>query len=391
MALTYSNGLDDSYGVNRVHYVDLAFDSSYPTGGESLGLAGRGFEGLTRAIIEPKMGYTFEYDHTNNKVKVFAPAPPIVFEEVVTCTTKIGTLKYPAAYIMYVGSANAAYKVIPGALTPVTGSVAVSAPAWGVRPTITFYDSITTAYVTYVTQAWKEVFDNYVQCVITAGARVSGHASASFTAATPDVISLGELAVAIECITWNDNATYKPMIALYKGATAATTEATIDFSDTTTKIAVLQTDTLDAATDSVYINYIKHPGAGTFLGDRFIEEDDLTPSSDVSTFSSGSKYGVFPLIYGTCGDMPSATTAYSNIIRSGGTIGATATLIQPTTMYMGAAPTFTHGSSHADTTHIKPSYVVGNPHEIPGLVPLEVVNATSLAHLTGVKATLIGW
>ena len=372
---------------------DAAFDTSYPTGGESLDLGALGFRGIAKCVIEPKMGYTFEYDYTNDKILAYAPAPPVVFEEAVTVTANVGTLKYPAAYIMYVGSANTSKKVIPAGLTPVAGSVAVSSPSWGAYTTLTFLtaDAVTTAYVTYVTQAWKEVYDNYVECVITAGARVSGHASASFTAGATDTISLGELAVAIQNITWNDNGTYKPMKALYKAETAATTEATIDFSDTTTKLALLASDTMDASTDTVYINYIKHPGAGTFLGDRFIEEDDLTPSSDVVTFSSGSVYGVFPLIYGTCGDLASATTTYSNIIRSGGAVGTTGTLVQPTTMLYPAAPTFTFGSDHDDGVHVKPSYVVGNVHEIPGLVPQQVVTGTSLAHLTGVKVTLIGW
>ena len=387
MALTVGSATRSKWANKIVQMRDIAFDSSYAYGGESLDYTSYGFSAVDRVMFEPKNGLTFEYDFTNKKVKAFMAAPPIVRNELVTCTSKVGTLRYPAAYIMHVSSGNTPYKVIPGALTAVTGTVNVTEPVWGTRPTLTFYDSVTTCYVTYVAQAWKEVFDNYVQCVITAGARVSGHASASYTAGGTDVISLGELAVAIQSITWNDNGTVKGMDALYKGETAATTEATIDFSDTTTKLALLASDTMDASTDSVYINYIKKPASG-FLFDRFVEEDDLTPATDISTVSSGLVSNL-PLIYGSCGDLPGPTTAYHNIISSSEAVGSTATLVQPTALGSGTS-TFTHGSSHADTTHVKMSYIAGMDGEIPGLVHLEVPNAFDLSQVTGVKVTLIG-
>jgi hypothetical protein len=243
--------------------------------------------------------------------------------------------------------------------------------------------------VTYVTQAWKEVFDNYVLAVLTGGARVSGHADLAFTAGTPDEIGLGELAVAVQSVMWNDNATYKPMKALYKGETAATTEATIDYSDgTETTLNVLQTDTLDAQTDSVYIQYIKKPSSG-FLADRFVEEDDLTPSTDVVTLSSGSVISN-ALLFGACGDFAGPTTKFANIIRSGGSVSTTATLIQPTTMFNGAN-TFTLGSGHSDSDHLKPSYITGHPSEIPNLVQLEAVNGADLSDLTNIRVEVIGY
>jgi hypothetical protein len=393
MALTITNKRQLSLGNRNGVAADITFDSSYAFGGESFNP--RTLFGIPRSdivIVEPKGGYTFEFDRTNNKLKAYAPAPPIVFEETVTVTSNVGTLKYPAAYIMYVGVGNEGYKVIPGALTPVTKSVAVSEPAWGTRPTLTFKatDSVSSCKVTYITQAWKEVFDNYVLALITAGTRVSGHASLTFTAGTPDVINLGENACLIEAITWNDNGTIKPMKALYKGETAATTEATIDFTDTAdTSISVLETDTLDAATDSVYIRYIRKPAAG-FLADRFIEEDDLTPSSDVVTLSSGLAVGSNALIFGSCGDFAGPTTKFANIISAGGTVGTGATLIQPTTV-LNTANTFTLGSNHSDSDHLKPSYICGQPWEIPNLVPIEVENGRDLSDVTVRVVVMGGW
>jgi len=393
-ALTVSNKKFTNLGARRMLTCTIAWDSSYAYGGESLDYATLGFTNIDTVDAQSTGGVNFEYDYTNKKLKAFTDAPPIVFEEPVTVSTNVGTLKYPAAYIMYVSAGNASYKVIPGGLTPVTGSVSVSEPVWGTRNTLTFLagDSVTACNVTYVTQAWKEVFDNYVLAIVTAGARVQGHASLAFTAGTPDVISLGEYAVAIQSVLWNDNGTYKPMKALYKSETAATAEATIDFTDSgssTTSLSVLQTDTLDAATDSVYISYIKNPGSG-FLNYRFIEEDDLTPSSDIVTASSGIAAGSNMLLYGTCGDLAGPTTKFANLIRSAGAVGTTATLAQPTTIN-NTANTLTFGSNHADSDHVKLSYIAGQPYEIPGIVQLEAANASNLSNMTSVKVRIIGY
>lgn len=390
MGLTVSKIIRSMTQNKRVNYADIAFDSAYAYGGESLTPANLNMSAIDQIIINSRGGYQFDYDYTNQKVKVYQPAPPIVFEEVVTVSGDVGTLKYPAAYIMYVGVADVGYKVIPGGLTPVTISVSVSEPVWGTRNTLTFKtsDTVTTCYVTYVTQAWKEVFDNYVLAKLTAGARVSGHASLVFTASTPDEIGLGEVACAIQSILWSDNGVLKPMRALYKAETAATLEATIDYVDgTETTLNVLQSDTLDATVDSVYIQYIRRPASG-FLYDRFIEEDDLTPSSDVITVSSGMMSSNM-LMFGACGDLAGPTTKFANIIRSGGSVGTTATLAQLTTFYNNAN-TLTVGSSHSDSDHFKLSYIAGQPWEIPGLVPLETPSGMDLSCLTGVKVQVIG-
>lgn len=393
MALTVDSKKWASIGSRKMMTCQVDFDSSYAFGGESFDYTAYGFRNVDSVKITSAGGVNFEYDYTNKKIKAYTNAPPIIVDEPVTVSSNVGTLKYPAAYIMYVGVGNAGYKVIPGGLTPVTGSVAVSEPVWGTRPTLTFLagDSVTACYVTYVTQAWKDVFDNYVLAQLTAGERVSGHADLAFTAGTPDEIGLGEIACAIQSIMWNDNATYKPMDPLYKGETAATTEATIDFTDgTETTINVLQTDTLDASTDSVYIQYIRRPSSG-FLYDRFVEEDDLTPSSDVITCSSGlGALGSNMLLFGTCGGLPGPTTAFADLIRTGGSVGTTATLAQLTTYY-NSANTLTLGSDHNDANHLKLSYICGYPWEIPNLVQLEAPNGSDLSDIANVRVEVIGW
>lgn len=391
MALTISNKVYTVWGNKRAVIFDMDFGSSYPSDGETLAPETVGLSLAEQVIVSGRKGYDFEYDIANQKMKTFAPAPPIVFEEVVTTTSHVGTLQYPAAYIMYVGVANEGFKVIPGNLTPVAKTVAVSNAEDGVRPTLTFLpgDNVTTCYVTYITQAWKEVYDNLVYAKLAGGVRVTGHADLTFAPGTPDVIDLGELAIGVQNVTWVDNGTVKKVQALYIGETAATVEATIDFSAPSgnTNLSVLQSDTWDVADDDVYITYIRKPASG-FLFDRFVEENDLTPSGDVVTISSGGVESNL-LLYGTCGDFPGPTTKFANIIRSGGAVSTTATLIQATKLNT-HANIFTLGSGHEDTVHLKPSYLYGSQADIPGVVPLETRNGTDLSGLTGCKVIMIG-
>jgi len=51
----------------------IAFDSSYPTGGESLSDISKYFKTLLFCFVEDNSGYSFTFDKTNNKVKAYAP------------------------------------------------------------------------------------------------------------------------------------------------------------------------------------------------------------------------------------------------------------------------------------------------------------------------------
>lgn len=82
----------------------IAFDSSYPTGGEALDLSNH-FDRLIAFIaFEPTAGYVFIYDRTNKKVKVYfadydAGADGALIE--VADTTDLSALT--AVYFMAVG------------------------------------------------------------------------------------------------------------------------------------------------------------------------------------------------------------------------------------------------------------------------------------------------
>jgi hypothetical protein len=71
MALTIENLERGSSGNLRVVTGTIAFDSSYPTGGESLTPANMALSRVQSVSILPKSGYVFEYDYTNSKVLAY--------------------------------------------------------------------------------------------------------------------------------------------------------------------------------------------------------------------------------------------------------------------------------------------------------------------------------
>ena len=169
---SYHNGLTHWLGRAR-HIISgqIAFDSSYPAGGEDVSsffvrsAGGRYKDGEVEQVnIETGVGapYQFQYDYTNNKVKVFSVAPPIVYEETHTIASNAITLDYPAAAIINCASATATQLMIEASDTLAANEVQLSAAmAAGVRPTLDFHASTSGAIkTTYITQAWQDVWVN---------------------------------------------------------------------------------------------------------------------------------------------------------------------------------------------------------------------------------------
>lgn len=297
VTITVAPGDRHVLGKLRMCKGSMAFGDgalTYPHGGvpmPSVGYFGMNREVSMLDVVDASgNGLIYRYDQANRKVKVFAPAPPIVCEEVVTVTSNVGYLKWPAAHIEYVSDGADPFLVIPGGLTPVQKSCAVDMGfdlttgvlTRGQRCSLTFHatDSVTSVFVSYITQAWKEITDNMVQACMTSGARTYGHASMSFTEGTPDIIKLGEDFVALQSVCWNNGGTITPMTALADDATegAAATECVVDFRKATTfgEVGFNETDAVDTAGDVVYFNYIRDPGAGYFIHDRFQNETIAT-------------------------------------------------------------------------------------------------------------------
>ena len=68
---------EDVWGRRRVHLFRVTLDSSYPTGGETLGLSALGVQDKSNAayFIQQRApltgGYTYVYDRANDKLIVF--------------------------------------------------------------------------------------------------------------------------------------------------------------------------------------------------------------------------------------------------------------------------------------------------------------------------------
>jgi len=368
---------------------------TYPYGGvpmPAIGNFGMNKEVTALEIVDNSGGgLIYRYDQANRKMKIFAQAPPIVFEEVVALTANLtGTTKYPMAWPIYASNGSQALGLMPTGMTPVTKTIAINmhSATPGTRATITAKatDTYTTVTITYITQAWKEVFDNLVEGeTMVAGATTTN--GITFTEGTPDVISfitpgpyLCGLMVGLDL-----NGTMSCPKPLALAQTAVAGEYALDWTDAApvaTSVSPVTTENWNAATSTVYFNYIKKPTSG-FLYDRFVEEDAITASGQVATHA-GSTNILQPLLWSTPGFMPSVTLATVTsatwpIGSIGMTLGATAqwqpTNYNPKNKAVGAA-TWTSGTGVLATLVVSPSFVYGVAEEIPLLEPLEIPNAT---------------
>lgn len=68
MALTVSLLSRSKTAQTKINIASIAFDDSYPTGGEGLTGAQLGLVSVDSVQIEPAGGYVFSYDYANKKV-----------------------------------------------------------------------------------------------------------------------------------------------------------------------------------------------------------------------------------------------------------------------------------------------------------------------------------
>ncbi len=72
MVLTIARDTPDLLmGAKNVTTGTIAFDSSYPTGGEALTPANIGLNYIRFIIFEPTLGYVLTYDYTNQLVLAY--------------------------------------------------------------------------------------------------------------------------------------------------------------------------------------------------------------------------------------------------------------------------------------------------------------------------------
>ena len=372
--LTVDNLINVSLGNKKMMIAQVDFDSSYAFGGESFDYVSYGFRTVDSVKFFDGKGFTFEYDFTNKKVKVFGDAPPIVYEEKHTIPTtpfKV-TLNYPAAYIMNIASATANYPMLSADSTPGTGEVGVELTEGtpGTRAILTFNtaQAAQVVYVTYVTQAWRDVFVNLV--VDEAHAFCTTGAALSYTPLA---------------IMYLDNGVHTNLKMLYSSDTPAAGEASIDFTYGATGWITSQASYLTGL-----ITYIKKPTSG-FLADRFVDSE----SAVMATGVSASTWPI--LLWGTAGYLPDGNSVGlyavpSVLMLAGDALGTTG---EGYIDWFKTSSTPSFRANHMQTnatvsTRLSLSYVKGLVSEIPGLVPLEIIDGESLSHVTDIRVEVIG-
>jgi len=216
------------------------------------------------------------------------------------------------------------------------------------------YDLSDTIYVTYITQAWKDVWDNLVQ--------------EETQTTTTHAATLTNIPIAIQAINATGTTSTNACLMLDKDDTPATGECKI-----VATTGVITFAAADAVTSCV-VTYIKKPSSG-FLYNRFVDEESMSASSNVCT----PTYPI--LIWGYSGQLPENAAVTEQFVSLGGTAGtgeAKLDLIYPGTRITGQS--VTTGTA---------MYVWGKVDEIE-TVPLEVKDGEDLSELTSIRAIFLG-
>ena len=369
MALTFTN--PQRFASNfRNEILDIAFDDSYLFGGEAFAPGNTSLSTFYKVEIEPVSVYTFQYDYTNKKIKVFTQAPPLIYEEKHTAVAYTVTLDYPAAWIVNVCKAgqNMAWgqSVAAASLAANTFCV-VGTMADGVRTQLYTKGETDTIYVTYATQAWAQLYAQLVQ-------------EEAVTLAD----GANDLANKIMAYGFCEAASSGILLPIDTADTTAAGEVGVKMGYATGALDIEATQDGEASVTT----YLAEPTSG-FLTDRFIEDEDPTKSGTyLQTFD-------FPLLMWCISGHA--------FVNGGSTLalieeaGATATGEAHVNWgYRGAATA--EGAPGAgfiianydNVTVTTGAYLKGHPWEIPGLANLEVRNATDLSSVSGVKAYVVG-
>jgi hypothetical protein len=367
MALTVNLKTFSVSGSVMEAYARLTLDNSYTYGGETFDVEKTlGIHSLQSVLFDQKAGsqqYQFVYDATNKKIKVMTEAPPVVFGEVQTIATNQITLDYPPAYIMSISKAADPYYLTTTANSAGTATVLLTdecAPtakfAIGQRASFRFEAAATgDVYITYITQAWKEVWDALVQ--------------EEAVTVTANVGTPANQAIAIQAICATGTTSFNVAAMNDKDDAPGTLECAIDMTTTTKTLTFFATD----AVTTCAVTYIKLPASG-FLYNRRIAEESLTAASNICT----TAYPI--LIWGYSGQIPEIATATRRFVSLAGALGAGEASLD--LMYH-----TTRINTQAMTTGTA-MYVWGRWWEIP-TIPLEVKNGVDLSDVI-IGATFIG-
>ncbi len=409
--LTLTNKTYISLGNKHSIMWDVAFDSSYRSGGEILDFTKYGFRKVDKIWIQDKDGYSFEAKYTSGTsvLKVFTEAPPMMWEEKHELQDTTGNtgfiLDYPAAFIVnLVSSGGTNYPIIYSSVTSMSpGFATLSAPIQGgVRTGISIYPITwllggnTNFYVTYVTQAWQDVYELLVQNELMTGTGVTRHTISGNT-----IFGWG----------WaKQDGALTGVTPIDLADTAATGEMGIDYGNNALSGATQAYNLVPTGTQQYYATYLKEPEGASWIHDRWINDEDaatggtslmqldrslllwLTSGYGFSTGDSSLRIVLEDqqtffcaddgFLAANCGTQANSGT--SEMFTTWGYRGEASDAAAPDddqiwSVYDDASMSMTHAV-----------YLYGHPWEIPNLVPLEVPNGRDLSNLTGVRIWIIG-
>ncbi len=289
MSLTYSNVRYDKSGSRKTAHFNLAFDSSYPWGGEADDV--QHLAVIEHVDIDQINGYHIDYDYDNNKFMVFKKYPPIIYEELQTCVAKVCTLDYPAAWIINVCETGQGSKMRAVGSTLANNEwMLTAAIAPGVRTGLTSYAATDALIVTYITQAWLEVYNLLVQ-------------EEALTLAT----GANDLDFGMMAFGHCEDATDGFLIPVDVAASEADGEVGLTFNNAT---GALYCDS-EQNGHTAKVTYLKAPAATSWLGLRFIPDEDAAKTGSDPYFNT---FDNKILIWGTTGYLIGDTTASVQLI-----------------------------------------------------------------------------
>ena len=317
-------GRGQSY-IPKLFEIDI---TSYTAGGETINASALGLSQVDHVIAMPnEKGFIPVWDKSNGKMKMMTNAPAIVIEEKHTAVSNVLTLDYPAAWIIAVaqtGQAMAWEKTgtAHGSLSA-SSFCLTSAISDGVQTGITTDGATDTVYVTYVTQAWAELYALLVQdeaVTIATGAK--------------------DLANEIMAFGYCHDATDGDLLPVEITDTTATAEVGVKYGYATGALDFHS----DQNTHVAAVTYLKTAATGSFIADRYIADEDPAKSGGdpyINTFD-------FPmLLWCISGYVPSTGQTTMAIIDQATTCAsgeANTQWLQPGT---GVIPNTTTGAAPA--------------------------------------------
>jgi hypothetical protein len=311
-------------------------------------------------------------DLTAQTLKLFGLAPAIVHAEPHTIADHAVTLNHPTAAILNICSATACIHLVEPSATLGTGECQLAAAVEeGAPATLTMATALSgVVYVSYITQAWREVWDN----------RVASEALATAS----HVATLDNVAVFVESLlAVGTTGSNRPKV-IEAGDAAATGECEVDQTDAGADNLTTLTFAAADAILSVKCTYIKLPASG-FLYERFKEAAAVTMSGG----KSAALNPALPVLFHSfCGQLPDSHAAgqrapHTEQMLMDDALGSSAEFNVKYFQRPGTGITGHVATNDATTDTVTLSHVWGTPDEIPGIVPLELAEGTSIAGLSG--------